>query len=501
MKLKHLISSLDIVCSTASDQMEITSICCDSRTAEPGSLFICFAGYVYDGNDYISMAVKKGSVAVVCERVPDIDVPYVLVHDGRVAMSSICATWFGHPSREIKVIGVTGTNGKTTITYLIKSILEQTGAKVGLMGTIKNLVGDKVVESVHTTPESYQLQGLLRQMVNEGCQYAVMEVSSSSLALHRVDYTEFSVGIFSNLTEDHLNFHKTMETYGDAKALLFERCPICVLNRDDPAWEKMKAHSKGTVFTYSILDERADVFARNIHLKERGIDAEAVFNNDGCIMEVPIPGRFSVYNALAAISCVVNLGFDFRDTVSLLRNVQGVKGRMELVPTNGQDFTVIIDFAHTPDALENLLCTVRGFAKERVILVFGCGGDRDPYKRPIMGEIAGRLADLIVVTSDNPRSEAPMSIIQDIVQGMEHTSKPYIIIENRREAIMWAMENAKKGDVILLAGKGHETTQTIGHTKIHLDEREVVASQLERMGNNKMIETISNGNGIALITN
>ncbi len=481
MKLKQLISSLDILCSTASDEMEITSVCCDSRTAEPGCLFIAFSGYAFDGNAFISMAVDKGAVAVVCEREPDVDVPYVLVPDGRIAMAAICAVWFGHPSRELSVIGVTGTNGKTTITYLLKSILEQTGAKVGLIGTIQNLIGDEVVKSVHTTPESFQLQGLLRRMVNEGCRYVVMEVSSSSLVMHRADMTEFSVGIFTNLTRDHLNFHGTMEAYGDAKALLFERCPVCVLNRDDSAWEKMKTHAKGRVLTYSLEDRQADLFAGDIRLGKNGVGAEAVFHDEACSLELAIPGRFSVYNALAAILCAVELGFDFRQTVRALRNARGVRGRMELVPTPGWDFTVFIDFAHTPDALENLLHAVRGFAKERVILVFGCGGEYDAGKRPMMGEIAGRLADLSVVTSDNPRTEDPMSIIRSIVGGMEHSPNPYIVIENRREAIAWAMDNAEKDDVIVLAGKGHETCQILGSSKIYLDEREVVAEHLKHM--------------------
>lgn len=471
---------MDILCSTVTDDMEVTSICCDSRNAEPGSLFIAYSGYDFDGNDYISMAINKGSVAVVCERKPDINVPYVLVRDGRIAMATISAIWFDHPSKELHVIGITGTNGKTTITYLIKSILEQSGAKVGLIGTIKNMIGNQTIENKSgcTTPESFQLQELLRQMVDAGCKYVVMEVTSSGLLLHRVDSTVFSVGIFTNLTEDHLDYHKTMEAYGDAKALLFERCPISVLNRDDPAWEKMKSHAMGKVLTYSIHDKKADMLARNIQLKMNRVEAEVAFDNNACNLELAIPGLFSVYNALAAILCVVSLGFDFTNTITALRYTQGVKGRMEQVPTYGHDFTIIIDFAHTPDALENVLHTVRGFTKGNIILVLGCGGDRDPYKRPIMGEIASRLSDYVVVTSDNPRTEEPMAIIRDIVNGMKVSSKPYTIIENRCAAIDWAMDHAQKDDVIILAGKGHETYQILGHNKIHLDEREVVAAHL-----------------------
>ena len=308
-----------------------------------------------------------------------------------------------------------------------------------------------------------------------------MEVSSSSLTLHRSDAIEYSVGIFTNLTEDHLHFHKTMEAYGDAKAKLFERCPISVLNRDDPAWEKMQAHAMGKVLTYSTRDEKADILARDIRLAPDGVKAETEFKNETAHLELAIPGLFSVYNALAAVLGAVSVGVDFKKAVAFLQNAKSVKGRMEQVPTPGQNFEMLIDFAHTPDALENLLRTVRGFAKGRIIVVFGCGGDRDPYKRPIMGEIASRLSDYVVVTSDNCRTEDPMKIIQDIMVGMKNTQTPYIIIENRREAIAWAMDHAERDDIIVLAGKGHETYQIIGHVKTHLDEREEIAAKLEQM--------------------
>ena len=380
------------------------------------------------------------------------------------------------------MIGITGTNGKTTVTYLLKSILEQvTGAKIGLIGTIQNMIGDQVLETERTTPESFELQGLFRQMADAGCRFAVMEVSSHALCLNRVDCVDFCLGVFTNLTEDHLDFHKTMEAYGQAKAQLFARCPVSVLNMDDPAWTVMKASACGKVLTYSMEDDRADLVAKNVRLKSDRVEMEAVIGNEIRRLELGIPGAFSVYNALAAVLAALGLGLSLKDVAAALKNAKGVKGRVEVVPTPGQPYTMLIDYAHTPDGLENVLRTVRGFAKGRTVVLFGCGGDRDPIKRPIMGKIAADLADFVVVTSDNPRTEEPGAIIQQILAGMEGTKTPYTVIENRREAIAWVMDHAMPDDVIVLAGKGHETYQILGHEKTHLDEREEVAAHLEQM--------------------
>ena len=489
MQLKQLLVNVNPTQVHAPLDLEISAVCYDSRKAEPGCLFVAISGFAADGMAYIPAAVAAGAAAVVCERVPETDVPYILVENARSALAYLSDTWFGHPTGELKVIGVTGTNGKTTVTYLIKSILEQTeNTRVGLIGTIQNMIGDQVLETERTTPESYELQKLFRSMADAGCGYAVMEVSSHALSLGRVDGVDFAVGVFTNLTEDHLDFHKTMEAYGDAKAELFARCPVSVLNRDDPAWTKMRDHAAGTVYTYSTLDDRADLVAKNIRLKSSKVEMEAVIGNDICRLDLGIPGQFSVYNALSAVMTVMALGIDLHQAAAALHNAKGVKGRAEVVPTPGCDFTILIDYAHTPDGLENVLRCVKGFAKGRTVVLFGCGGDRDPIKRPIMGAIAAQIADYVVVTSDNPRTEEPGEIIRQILEGMKDTKTPYTVIENRREAIAWVMDHALPDDVIVLAGKGHETYQILGHEKTHLDEREEVAAHLEQMKNKETME-------------
>ena len=482
MLLKDLLQSIPVLECTAPEELEISSVCYDSRKAGPGSLFVAIPGFASDGHKFIPSALDQGAAAVLCERPPEGKAPYILVANARAALAQLGANWFGHPTKELPVIGITGTNGKTTVTYLLKSILEQvTGAKIGLIGTIQNMIGDQVLETERTTPESFELQGLFRQMADAGCRYAVMEVSSHALCLNRVDCVDFCLGVFTNLTEDHLDFHKTMEAYGQAKAQLFARCPVSVLNMDDPAWTVMKASACGKVLTYSMEDDRADLVAKNIRLKSDRVEMEAVIGNEIRRLELGIPGAFSVYNALAAVLAALGLGLSLKDVAAALKNARGVKGRVEVVPTPGQPYTMLIDYAHTPDGLENVLRTVRGFAKGRTVVLFGCGGDRDPIKRPIMGKIAADLADFVVVTSDNPRTEEPGAIIQQILAGMEGTKTPYTVIENRREAIAWVMDHAMPDDVIVLAGKGHETYQILGHEKTHLDEREEVAAHLEQM--------------------
>ena len=482
MLLKDLLQSIPVLECTAPEELEISSVCYDSRKAGPGSLFVAIPGFASDGHKFIPSALDQGAAAVLCERPPEGKAPYILVANARAALAQLGANWFGHPTKELPVIGITGTNGKTTVTYLLKSILEQvTGAKIGLIGTIQNMIGDQVLETERTTPESFELQGLFRQMADAGCRYAVMEVSSHALCLNRVDCVDFCLGVFTNLTEDHLDFHKTMEAYGQAKAQLFARCPVSVLNMDDPAWTVMKASACGKVLTYSMEDDRADLVAKNVRLKSDRVEMEAVIGNEIRRLELGIPGAFSVYNALAAVLAALGLGLSLKDVAAALKNAKGVKGRVEVVPTPGQPYTMLIDYAHTPDGLENVLRTVRGFAKGRTVVLFGCGGDRDPIKRPIMGKIAADLADFVVVTSDNPRTEEPGAIIQQILAGMEGTKTPYTVIENRREAIAWVMDHAMPDDVIVLAGKGHETYQILGHEKTHLDEREEVAAHLEQM--------------------
>lgn len=478
MKLKELLNTIECLELHADPETEITGISYDSRTTNPGELFVAVSGLAVDGHRFIPKAVARGAAAVLCERAPEQAVPYVLVASSRRALSLASANWFGRPAEKMTMIGLTGTNGKTTSTYLLKHVLEDClGAKVGLVGTIQNMIGDEALPTERTTPESYELQGLFARMAAEGCTHVVMEVSSHALTLDRVAGVHFKVGTFTNLTEDHLDFHRDMEDYCDAKGLLFRMCEIGCVNADDPWTARLVKDATCRILRYSAKGG-AELRAKNIALFPSCVEFDAVAGAEQARIRLGIPGAFSVYNALGVIQSAQALGIPLAQIAASLETAKGVKGRAEVVPTPGKDYTVLIDYSHTPDSLENILNTVRGFCRGRVIAVFGCGGDRDPFKRPVMGGIAARLADVAVVTSDNPRTENPDEIIRQIVAGMKG-SEP-VVIENRPKAIEWALAHAQKDDVIVLCGKGHETYQEIGHEKRHLDEREVVASYLER---------------------
>ena len=368
---------------------------------------------------------------------------------------------------------MTGTNGKTTVTYLIKQILEAEGNKVGLIGTNQNLIGSEVLETERTTPESRELAGLFRKMADAGCNYVVMEVSSHSLALHRVDGCEFYMGVFTNLTQDHLDFHLNMENYLFEKMKLFDMCRYGIINEDDSYAERIISSADCDCLTYGI--EKGTIRASGIRISEKGIEFDCL----GSRMSLGIPGRFSVYNALAAVSAAHKSGIKTDSIKKALGEAKGVKGRFELVPTGGK-YTVIIDYAHTPDGLKNILESARTFTKGRLVVLFGCGGDRDKTKRPRMGKIAGELADYCIITSDNPRTEEPAAIIRDILSGMNDATAEYIVVENRRDAIEFALTHATEDDVIILAGKGHETYQILADKTIHFDEREIVEDILKR---------------------
>ena len=481
MKLKDLLRDLEVLELHADPELEITGVSYDSRQVKPGELFVAVTGFAADGHRFIPMAQEKGAAVVLCERAPETG-NYVRVADTRLGLALASANWFDHPADKMTMIGITGTNGKTTSTYLLKHVLETAmDAKVGLIGTIQNMIGDEVIHTERTTPESYELQALFRQMLDAGCTHVIMEVSSHALVLSRVAGFRFHTGVFSNLTQDHLDFHKTMEEYRKAKSLLFSVSDHGVINLDDPAAEAMIEEAKCPVLTYSATGKAADLTAENTKLFAAKVDFDVTYQNWTAPAVLGIPGAFSVYNALGVIGAGLTLGLTLPEITEALTTARGVKGRAEVVPTPGKDYTVVIDYSHTPDSLENILKTARGFCEGKLIAVFGCGGDRDPIKRPIMGEIGARLSDLVVVTSDNPRTEDPMKIIDQIVEGVKRVDTPHMVIENRRRAIRWAMDNAGKGDVIILAGKGHETYQEIGHEKFHLDEREEVAAHL--MGN------------------
>ena len=478
MKLRDVLKGVNTVFSSADGDIEITGITNDSRKAKEGYLFVAVRGYASDGHKFIASAIKNGASAVLCEEAPEDGEPYVVTDNSRAAEAEAASNFYGRPADKLKMIGVTGTNGKTTVTNLIKSVIEEcTGAKVGLIGTNRNMIGLEERPAERTTPDSIELMGLLAEMVEKGCEYCVMEVSSHALYLDRVRSISFEVGAFTNLTEDHLDFHKTMEAYAEAKSRLFSISKHAVINLDDEYSEYMLERAKCPVFTYSTERNDADITAKDIRLTPEGIMFRSLVGFEIITVKLGIPGMFSAYNALTALSVCIVLGIEAKAAANALAHCRGVMGRAEVFPT-GRDFSVIIDYAHTPDALSNILRTVRGFAKGRVVLVFGCGGDRDRDKRPIMGTIAGRLADYVYVTSDNPRTEQPMDIIGNITAGMKNTKAAYEVIENRREAIKAAVQNAKTGDVIILAGKGHETYQIIGTEKLHFDEREVLADIL-----------------------
>ena len=479
MKLKELLKDISVLELTADPEMEITGVTYDSRKVTPGCLFVAITGFATDGNLYIPMAMEKGAAAVVTAKKPAQDIPYALVETDRLALAMVGANFYGHPGKAMKMIGVTGTNGKTSSTLLLKHVLETVqGAKVGLMGTMENMIGDQRIPTERTTPESLDLQALLAQMRDAGCTHVIMEVSSHAICLERVGGLVYDVAAFTNLTEDHLDFHKTMENYCDAKAILFSRCRKAVANMDDPWFGRICANAKCPVLSTSVKNA-GDLCAENLKLLSDGISFTAVYENQSVSVKLPIPGKFTVYNALTVLGMALQLGISLEDAAAALGSAQGVKGRVEVVPTPGKPYTVLIDYAHTPDGLENVLSSVKGFCKGRLIAVFGCGGDRDPIKRPIMGKIGTDIADFAVITSDNPRTEDPMKIIEDILKGIDPAKNNYKMIENRPNAIGYAMDIAEKNDIIVLAGKGHETYQEICGVKHHLDEREVVAQYLE----------------------
>ena len=482
MKLGELLHNIPILETNADLEQEITGVSYDSRHTSPGDLFIALEGYETDGHRFIPMAREKGAACVLCQKTPQDGGPWVRTGDSRGALAQAGRNWFGDPAGEMTMVGVTGTNGKTTTTYLLKDVLEKAaGAKVGLIGTNQNMVGDEVLHTERTTPESFELQALFRRMADAGCTHVVMEVSSHALCLQRVAGIRFAVGLFTNLSQDHLDFHGSMEDYCGAKALLFRQCEKGVYNADDPWADRVTRDAPCPLSSFG--EKAGELRGENIRLAVDGVDFDACRDGETVPVRVNIPGGFTVYNALGVMAAARELGVSLADSARVLRQSAGVKGRVEVVPVPGE-YTVLIDYAVTPDAIENVLATVRDFAKGRVVILFGCGGDRDRTKRPRMGRIAAQMADFVVVTSDNPRTEDPDFIISEILPGLEGTSTPYVVEPDRVKAIRYALDHARTDDVIILAGKGHETYQIIGHEKRHLDEREVVAEYIaERMKN------------------
>ncbi len=456
---------------------EVTDLTSDSRKVTEGVVFVCIKGIKSDGHDYAATAASNGAAAVICDRDLGLD-NQMIVGSTREAFAAMCENFMGNPLRRLKLIGVTGTNGKTSTTFITKQVLDRSGHKCGLIGTIQNMIGDEVLHTEFTTPDTYELHSLFARMAEAGCEFVVMEVSSHALEQGRVAGLHFAAACFTNLTEDHLDFHGTMEAYFGAKAKLFGMTDCAIINIDDEWGNKLRIEDNVELITYGIDNSLADVRAENVRFFADGVGFTLCVPDGKYNVKVPTPGKFSAYNALSAAGCALAVGASPESVAEALNRSTGIKGRAEVFPT-GRDFTIILDYAHTPDGVENILSSMRAVSQGRLVALLGCGGDRDPYKRPLMGEAAARLSDFVIVTSDNPRTEDPESIIRQIIPGVEKHDTPYIVIVNRREAMKYAVEHAQPGDVIVMAGKGHEDYQIIGKVKIHFDEREVLREIFE----------------------
>ncbi|OAB33909.1 UDP-N-acetylmuramoyl-L-alanyl-D-glutamate--2,6-diaminopimelate ligase [Paenibacillus glacialis] len=491
MRLNELASTLTIKHIIGSVDIRVSGIQTDSRKVTEGDLFICLPGHTVDGHNYAQQAMEKGTAALVVDRQLDIDLPQIIVKDCRYAMAVLADAFFGSPSKQMKVIGITGTNGKTTTAYLIEKIMNDHNVKTGLIGTIQMRYGGRTFPMSGTTPEALELQRSLHDMAASGTRCCVMEVSSHALEQGRVKGTDFRTAVFTNLTQDHLDYHNTMDEYRAAKGLFFSRMgnafqsiqdkrKFVVLNADDPASAYFKNITSAEVVTYG-LEEGVDVRATEISISAQGTDFHVDSFKGSTDIKLKMVGKFNVYNALGAITATLLEGVPLDEIKRSLESLSGVDGRVESVDA-GQPFAVIVDYAHTPDGLENVLKTVDEFAVGRVLTVFGCGGDRDKTKRPIMGKIAAKYSDVVFVTSDNPRTEDPESILKDIEQGLIEDQVPqekYQLIVDRRGAIQKAIDMASPEDVVLIAGKGHETYQLIGQTTHDFDDR-IVAKEAIR---------------------
>ena len=489
MRLLEIIRDCEILETRGEMDIEIPEIRYDSRKVEQGDMFIAIVGFKTDGHNYIATAIDNGAKVIVMEEGKvDInlirnDITVIIAKDTRKFMALAACNFYNHPSRDFKLVGITGTKGKTTTSFMIKSILEKAGRKVGLIGTIANMIGKEEVEASRTTPESVDLQKLFREMADKECDVVVMEVSSHALALDRVYGTSFDIGVFTNLSEDHMDFHENFENYLAAKAKLFTMCKEGFVNCDDMYARKLMDMATCENMTTYGIDNNPFVSARDIIITNSYSDFKMSMNRTLQRIKVGIPGRFTVYNALAAVCVTAKLGCGIDNMIEGLEAVK-VPGRSEIVPTT-KEFVVMVDYAHTPDSLENILRAVKIYTRGRVICVFGCGGDRDTIKRPMMGEIAGKLADYTVITSDNPRTEEPGAIIAQIEEGIKNTKGKYKIVQNRKKAIEHALRYARKNDIVVIAGKGHETYQEINGEKQHFDDREVAAAVLKRLPESK----------------
>ncbi len=484
MKLTELLEGVDHEIISGDRDMEISGVQFDSRKVTPGSLFVCIAGFKTDGHLYVAEAISKGAAAVLVEEIVDVPAGVVKIKtsNSRQALAVLARNYYGKPDCVLRVIGVTGTNGKTTTTHLVKAILEEAGQKTAILGTLYARIGKIEMDLGRTTPEALEIEEFMSLCCREKAKYLVMEVSSHALDLHRVDEIQFDTAVYTNLTQDHLDYHKDMEHYLESKLKLFRRLDSqhsnSIINVDDPYAECFLEAAKGQHLTYGV-DKWADVQAIDLTFDLKGSSFKLKYQGESLSINMHLIGRFSVYNALAAIACGLAEGVEMKVIKKAIEKVKGVPGRFEKVPSK-HDFTVIVDYAHTPDGLENILKTSRQIVENRLITVFGCGGDRDRSKRPLMGEIAARYSDFCVVTSDNPRSEEAEAIIADIVPGLDRVKNSrYAIIVDRRMAIRHAINCGKKGDIIIIAGKGHENYQLVKDKVLEFDDRKVAAEFLK----------------------
>ena len=475
MKLYDIIKD---VAKTSLPDMEISDVTSDTRKAvKAGSMFVCIKGKTFDGHDAAKDMIEKGCTVVVCERDLGLDCQ-IIVENTREAFPLLCAAFFGHPEKELTLIGVTGTNGKTTITTVIKKVLSSFGCKVGLIGTCQNEIGDDVYPTARTTPEPYDLYELFRKMADEKCDYVVMEASSQGLEQKRLSGCHYKVGVFTNLTQDHLDVHGTMENYYQAKKILFTISDNAIINIDDEYGRRIFSEISCKKERYGISSE-ADYYADAIKIKSDGTSFWYCYNGKSQLVNMKMTGMFNVSNVTAAISVCLKAGLPIEDILKAVSEYNGVKGRCEIIPT-GRDFTVICDYAHTPDAVENILKSVREYTEGRLICLFGCGGNRVAKKRALMAKVAAKFADRLIITSDNPRDEIPEAIIDDILAGLKDSEIPFDVVVDRTKAIHHSLKIAEKGDIIVLAGKGHEDYQVLpGNEHIHFDEREIVSEGLK----------------------
>lgn len=457
---------------------EISSVTDNTKKVRKDCIFVCVKGGSFDGHDAAAEMLEKGAAVIVAERDLGLGDKQIITDNSRKFYGELCAAWFDHPEKKLKIIGVTGTNGKTTISNVIKNIFMKNGVKTGLIGTICNEIGDETVHTDNTTPMAFDYMCLLDKMVKAGCKYAVMEVSSFGLVQHRIGPTHFDMGIFTNLTQDHLDYHKTMENYYQAKKMMFDECDYALINTDDEYGRRIFSEISCKKERYGISSE-ADYYADAIKIKSDGTSFWYCYNGKSQLVNMKMTGMFNVSNVTAAISVCLKAGLPIEDILNAVSEYNGVKGRCEIIPT-GRDFTVICDYAHTPAAVENILKSVREYTEGRLICLFGCGGNRDAKKRPLMAKAAAKFADRLIITSDNPRDEIPEAIIDDILAGLKDSEIPFDVVVDRTKAIHHSLKIAEKGDIIVLAGKGHEDYQVLpGNEHIHFDEREIVSEGLK----------------------